>query len=153
MSIAFLIVSCVLLDKSDDTLEEAKIGLELAVDQLPKLDGFKTIKINQEAFSHTEYGLTCDYARANIAIGSSLPASDALDQYVEALQSDGWTLKKNQYQQTKSLAQGSNSLIVVYFGEPTIELKDDIDLERLKRSYQSIMFIRLDYMLPNSNEC
>ena len=153
ISIAFLIGSCGLLDKQDHALEEAKVDLELAIDQLPKLEGFETIKINQEAFSHTEYGLTCYYARASIAIGSSLPASDALEQYVEALQSQGWTPIGKQYQQTKTLVLGSNSLIEVYLGEPGIELKDDIDLEKLKQSYQGILFMRLDYMLPNSTEC
>ena len=150
ISIAFLIGSCGLLDKS---LEEATVSLELAIDRLPKLEGFETIKINQEAFSHTEYGLTCYYARANIALGSSLPASDALEQYVEALQSQGWTPIGKQYQQTKTLVLGSNSLIEVYLGEPGIELKDDIDLEKLNQIYQSILFISLDYMLPNSTEC
>ena len=153
ISIAVLIGSCGLLDKQDNALEEVKVDLELAIDQVPKLEGFETIKINQEAFSHTEYGLTCYYARASIAIGSSLPASDALEQYVEALQSQGWTPIGKQYQQTKTLVLGSNSLIEVYLGEPGIELKDDIDLKKLEQSYQGILFMRLDYMLPNSTEC
>ena len=151
--IAFLSVSCVLLGQPDDTLEEATVGLELAVDQLPQLEGFETIKVIQEAFSHTEYGMTCYYARASIAVGASLPAPEALDQYVEALQSQGWVLTGTQYQQTKSLVLGSNSLIEIYFGEPGIELKDEIDLDELNRTYQSTLFIRLDYMMPNMDDC
>jgi hypothetical protein len=153
VSIAFLSVSCGLLSKSYDTLDEAKDGMEQAVEQLPQLDSFETIKINQRVFSHTAYGLTCNYARASIAVGSSLPAPDALDQYVEALQAQGWTLTGTQYQQTKSLVVGSNSLVVIHFGYPAIELKDEIDLDELNQTYQSILYIRVDYMLPTRDEC
>jgi hypothetical protein len=117
------------------------------------LDSFATALIDQGVYSQTEYGKTCFYGRAYIVAGSQLTASDALDQYVEALQIQDWRLKEKTYQDSKTLLLGSNSLIVVYYGEPWPVFKKDIDLERLYQIYQSILFIRVDYMLPTRDEC
>jgi hypothetical protein len=44
-------------------------------------------------------------------------------------------------------------LVVIHFGYPAIELKDEIDLDELNQTYQSILYIRVDYMLPTRDEC
>lgn len=153
INIAVLIASCSLMSNSDSELRKVSDGLETLLDELPQVDGFDTIKTVQQEFSHTEYNLTCYYARANVALGAPISAPEALDSYTGALAAQGWVLEKNQHQSTRVLSKGSNALIVINLGEPGVELKNEVDIEKLGQIYKGLIFIRLDYMLPPRAEC
>jgi hypothetical protein len=127
--------------------------LDAAVAQLPQLAGFDTIKVVYREFRSTEYERKCFYARAYVIIGSSLPEVEALDVYAEQLQLLGWKLEGRQYNTERGMMRGLHEYIGVRSGEPDVDIKDAADYFQLRATYPSIIFVMLDFILPNRDEC
>lgn len=132
---------------------EARIGLDALVTQLPELRDFEKVKVVYREFSNTEYGVTCYYARAFIITGTRLSESESLDVYTAKLESLGWMPREKQYETSRVLYYEMNDRIVVRSGEPGVDIKDALDYAQLRKDYQSVIFIRIDYMVPNREEC
>lgn len=147
------LTNCTLLEKRAQQ-RKARQGLESLVAQdLPNLDQFELVKTVSLDFSMTAYGMTCYYARDYLIMGTSLPESEALEHYVEGLLPLSWTKEGEQYLTSKILIHGQNARIVVSHGEPGVDVDDAVDFERLSDIYQSILFVRVDYMLPARDGC
>lgn len=132
---------------------EARAGLDAAVAQLPKLEGFDTVKVVYQEFCFTDSGCTSCYARAYLIIGSSLPVEKALDVYVEALQLQGWSPRELQFDTERSLMRGMHELIIIWSGEPGADLDQVVDYARLRTVYKSLIFVSLDFRVPGWDEC
>lgn len=150
-----LLVSC------DDPItqflkqNEAKSGLDALLTQLPKVDNFETIKVEYFEFSDSAYGKTCYYARAYVFLGTSLPLPKALDTYEERLESLGWMLDSRPYEQYETarvLFHGDHDLLVVESGRPG-SVMDAEELAALRVRYPSVIFVSLDYMMPQRDGC
>ena len=149
--IAILLCSTVSCARSQR--REARAGLDAAVTQLPKPAGFDTIKVVYREFRSTEYERKCFYARAYVIIGSSLPEVEALDVYVEKLEALGWVPREKQYKTTRVLRRGTHERIVIELGQPGVDIKDAVDYAQLRNTYPTIIFVRVDFMLPSRDEC
>jgi hypothetical protein len=153
---AFLGITVVLCLTASCTLGEqrkARAGLDASVAQLPKLREFDTIKVIYYESSLSGPRTTCYYATAYTIIGTSLPELKALDVYVEELKSLGWRPREKQYDTTRILMRGTYELVVVRSGEPGVDVKDAVDYAQLRAVYPTIIFVRLDFMLPNRDKC
>jgi len=114
-----------------------------------------SVKIVYQEFhsDENEDGPICYYARAFVIVGTLLPETQALDTYTEKTQSLGWTPEGRQYEISRILIRGVNDRIVIGSGEPGVDIKDALDYDKLRETYRSIIFVRLDYMLPSRDEC
>lgn len=151
---ALLLVSCspvVSLEKQ----REARRGLDAALAQLPTLASFTPVKVLVYESYDNEHGgeHVCYYAKGYVIVGSSLPYAKALDVYAHQLQSLGWTFDKAQYTLSRLLSRESNEDAVVYSYEPGPEIREAVDYAQLKKSYESIIVIRIDYTVPNGQDC
>jgi hypothetical protein len=132
---------------------EARAGLDAAVAQLPEPAGFDVIKVVYREFRSTEYERKCFYATAYVIIGSSLPELEALDVYAEDLQPLGWAPRDEQYNTTRVLRRGTYERIVIELGEPGVDIRDAVDYVQLRATSPTVIFVRLDFMLPSRDEC
>ena len=148
-----LLASCGILDKKAQQ-RKTREGLEsISSQELPELDGFDLVKVVSLDLSSSDYGKTCSYARDYLIIGTSLPESDALERYVEALLRLGWTREGDQYPTSNNLIHGKNARIVVRYGDPGADVRDAADYDQLRDNYQSVIFVRVDYILPERDGC
>ncbi len=133
--------------------QEAKLGRETLVGQLPKLKNFDVIETVYQDFPDKITGRTCYYARTHLVIGTSMPESKALDAYEQNLKILNWISGGQQYETSRVLHYGDNDRVVVRSGEPGIDVKNVVDYDQLRETYQSIIFVRVDYMVPNREMC
>lgn len=133
-------------------MREARTGLNSLVGQLPDLAGFETTKVEYFDLADSAHGKTCYYARAFVIIGSSLPMEDALDTYVEKIQSLGWAFDGRQYTTARTLVRGKHDLLVVESGKVGSVLNAE-EFTILHNRYRSIILIRLEYILPQRDGC
>jgi len=144
----FITSSCVSLK-----MEEARAGVEASVAQLPVLSEFDTVKVVYQTFCYSAYGLTCYYGRAYIIMGSSLPEDEALDMYAGALMLSGWMPSGIQYDTARELERGEHELVVIRSGQPSVDIAGAVDYLQLRSAYESVIFVELDFMLPNRESC
>lgn len=151
LSIAVLL--CLLVSCTAEEQRKARAGLDASVAQLPELGDFDTIEVIYYETSLSGPRTTCYYATAYLIIGTSLPEEKALDVYVEELKSLSWTPREKQYDTTRILMHGTYELVVIRSGEPGVDVKDAVDYAQLRAKYPTIIFVRLDFMLPSRDKC
>ncbi len=134
-------------------LDNVRAGVEASVAQLPRLKEFDTIKVVYQNFSFSAGGLTCYYGRAYVILGSSLSEKEALDAYFEALQLSGWVPRDAQYNTSRVLTRGAYELVEIRSGPPGVDIAKAVDYAQLRSVYESIIFVRVDLMLPSREEC
>ena len=157
-AIAVLLCVLVLLVQQVGHLQrqrEARAGLDVVIAELPKPAGFDMIKIVYQEFYDDEHGSgpVCYYARAYIITGSSMSESDALATYAQSLQLQGWALEGEQYKTERGLIRGANERVVAHSGDPGVDIEDALDYAKLKEVYRSLIFVRVDYMIPSRDQC
>jgi hypothetical protein len=135
------------------TYQKARSGLENLITQLPQSEEFNVIETIRQDFSFTVEEKTCYYARANLIIGTSMPETEALDIYEQSLKTLNWVPRGQQYKTSRILYYGNNDKLVVTSGEPGVEVKHAVNYEQLRKTYKGIIFVSIDYMLPNREEC
>ena len=140
--------------KSKSFQQEARQGLDQVVaNDLPSLEGFETIKVASFDLSDTVYGDTCYYARDFLILGGSLTEAEALDRYAAKLESSGWMPKGKQYPTSKGFKYGDHAITVARIGDLDPGLRDYVDYEQLRKTYPSIIFVRVEFMLPHREGC
>ena len=112
----------------------------------------ETISLDSLYFTET-FGKECFYARDYLILGSTLPASDALDAYARSLLSSGWITETRSYPTSRTLIYGENVRTVVEGGRPGVDVRNAIDYAELQRIYESIIFVRIDYAIPRRDGC
>ncbi len=154
LTLCFLaLASCGILDKRA-AQRETREGLEAIVAQeLPELEAFEQVKVVSFDDSRTEYGITCYYATDYLIMGTRLSEKEALEHYREGLLPLGWTDSGTQYPSSNKLYYGQNARIVFWYGDPGVNIRDAVDYDQLKKFYQSIMFVRVDYIQPAREGC
>ena len=151
LSIAVLF--CLIVSCTHPEQREANNGLDASVAQLPELRDFDVVKVVYQESSQSAYETICYYATAHVIIGSPLAESEAMDIYVEKLQSLGWGSGERQYETTRALTHGMHERIVVRTGEPGVDVKDAVDYVQLGKTYPTIIFVRLVFIMPSRDEC
>ena len=139
-------------------LDQAKAGLDKAVAELPQYEQLDLVHSAELRWPHTEYRETCAYARAYFVFGTQLPVSDVLDMYTRELQTLGWVLETSPRERsymasTRSFIRGDHELLVIETGRPGFAIEQDINYEKLRNIYASLPTIRIDYILPQREEC
>lgn len=132
---------------------EAREGLDASITQLPTLEGFTTIKVVPLEFSHTAYEKTCYYARGYVIVGSSFSETKALEIYTDAIHSLGWTSEGMQSETSKVLMHAANERMEIYSGKPGVDIEGAMNYEQIRQVHQSVIFVRLDYMVPSRSDC
>jgi len=153
LALICLLMACAQQRSDEAMVEQARIGLDTALSQMPNLPEFVTVDTIAFQFSRTEHEQTCYYARGYLVLGASLQAAQALDLYVESLRLSGWDLDTRQYETSRLLSRGNNEWMEVRFGEPGVDIEAQIDYEQIQRTYNSVIFVRLDYVLPSVGNC
>jgi hypothetical protein len=154
-ALLLLTVSCTQYADHLQQQSAAKAGLDKLIKNLPQFKGFEKVKTVSLEFSNIEHGKgsSCYYARGYIVVGSVLPETEALEAYTQNLRSLGWTPKGTQYKTSSVLVYEKNARVEIYSGEPGVDIQDAVDYTQLRQIYSSLIFIRLDYMLPSADEC
>jgi hypothetical protein len=139
---------------SDSQQRKARNGLDLVVaNDLPDREEFEVVEIVSFDFSDTDFSVGCYYARDNLIISTSFPESEAIDVYSESLQALGWRLTE-QLSRTMILDHyEENTYAVVTYGEPGPFLRNSVDYTELTKAFPEVIFVRIDYMVPNRESC
>jgi hypothetical protein len=132
-----------------DTREAVQQGLEVTVAQLPSSKDFEIVANG----SGTSYDRECYYAQAGIAIGTSLPEEDALEQYVDELEQQGWIVTRDDLEYTRVLTRGDYERLSVTFKGPGFVMEMNEDYQRARENYPTFLFIVVDYILPGWAGC
>lgn len=159
LSVALIIV--ILANSSlactGERLQEARAGVENAVAQLPTTDSFETIAVTRTERSATAYGRTCYYGIAIIMIGTMLPQREALETYVQQLESLGWQLRGRQHEASRVLLRDRHELATVSYSpfevEAGWELQGNSSGLQDRIGHTTILVLWLQYMLPARDDC
>ena len=140
--------------KSKSLQREARQGLDrIVANELPTLNGFDTIEVASFDSSDTVYGETCYYAGDFLILGGSLAEAEALDRYAAKLESSGWIPRTRQYPTSKVFMYRDHVQMNVRTGDLDPGLRDYVDYKQLGKTYSSILFIRISFMLPTREDC
>lgn len=134
-------------------LQEVRNGLDVTVAQLPSSSCFDIVTVLSGASSSRDYGSTCYYAQAGLAIGTSLSEEDALKTYTDELMSQGWVLKQNDLERSRVLIRGQHERITVGLGGPGWMMEADEDYQRAKQIYPAFLFVTVTFVLPGREGC
>jgi hypothetical protein len=150
-----LVTGCNLVSARSQRNEARRSLDELVNHDLPQIEGLETIEIVSFTSSRTEHSQTCHYATDYLIIGASMPEEAALERYVAGAESMGWIEeRRRQYDTTKLLIQGDHARLVVNIGgRPGADIEDAIDYEQAREVYQSLLFVSVDFMLPQRDGC
>jgi hypothetical protein len=151
--LAIPVVVCLLASCTQQKLREARKGLDGSVAQLPSVSDFDVVTILSGESSITGSPKTCYYAQAYVVLGTSLSEEKALDVYVDELQSLGWTTERSDLENLRVLGRGMHEQIAVSYGGPGWTIETNEDYIRAKDIYPTIIFVTVDFMLPNRDEC
>lgn len=134
---------------------EARAGLEIIVGtMLPESDQFDLVETVSFDDSGSESGMvTCYYAVDYLIIGAPVPETEALNSYAADLHLLGWEPRSRQYPTSRVFRYGDNARAVATIGNPGASIRDAVDYAQVRTLYQSIIFVRLDFILPSREAC
>lgn len=140
---------------NDQKRQEARAGLDTVLAQLPELKEITRVKtLVYESYDNEHGEDVCYYAKGYVILGTSLPATEALDAYAQALRSTGWVNEtSDEYKTSRMLILGDQERIVVSSGDPGLEIRNAVNYEQLRQLYTSVIVIRVDYTLPKRDNC
>jgi len=69
------------------------------------------------------------------------------------LQLLGWTPRAKQYPTSRVMYLGENTLLAATTNEPEAELRDSVEYAQMREDYQTVILLRLEFMLPSRDEC
>jgi hypothetical protein len=138
---------------SQQRLQQARSGLDTAIAQLPSSAEFTVVAIIPEEFSSTDYGKTCYYAQANIAVGTALPGTDALATYVNELTLQGWVVERDNLDRSRVLVRGEHERIAVSLDGPGWIIERDEDYQHARDTFPIFLYISVTYILPSRENC
>ena len=145
-----LVTGCNLVSARSQRNEARRSLDELVNHDLPQIEGLETIEIVSSTWSHPEHSPACHYARDYLIIGAFMPEAEALERYVAGAELMGWS-KEGVFE---TLIQGDHARLVVKIGDrPGVDIEDAIDYEQAREVYQSLLFVRVDFMLPQRDGC
>lgn len=139
-----------------DKTDQARAGAYATLDQLPHVDGVELAAVRDTSFFSDEGGCRCSFGRLWILFGTSLPVQEAFDRYVQELQASGWRREGREYEKSRGFGRGAHLYLnVSYGGDPggPWDWGKHPDYLAAKNSYSSILFVSIDYLLPDRREC
>ncbi len=153
--LSYLLTSC------DDPItqvrqqQEAKVGLGTALAELPQSPEFATVKVVslERVDNGANFGSTCYLERGYVILGSSLSEEETISLYFQKVQSIGWIPIGEQYPRSKTLYRKPNESMEIYVGEPGVDIEDAVNYAGLRKTYKSIAFVSVDYMVPSPGQC
>lgn len=156
--LAPFVLSCVLVACGQPTgwimQERARAGLDAALAELPQSSEFQIYRVVYSKVLDIEgRGSECYYGRGYAVIGSSLLEREAIISYFQMVQSSGWISEGEQYNVSKLLKRGLNERMELYVGDPDVDIKDAVKSVQLRNGHQSLVYVRVDYMLPSRDQC
>lgn len=136
-------------------LREARGGLLQTITTLPQDTDFQVVKAVSYELYDEEHGQgpVCYYARSYFIIGATIPLQDALAKYTQMLKGSGWVIRGEEYQTDNAFTRGIHERANLHSGSPGSELEATANLEELGKSYTSLFFLNVDYILPNEKRC
>jgi hypothetical protein len=141
-----------LYDKQEE-LKESKNGVESSILNLPKSTNFSVLqKQDMQSLSEDK---TCVYATSTLMIGSSLVASDALEEYSNLLKKEGWVIDVDSISSMVSrvFTRGIHERLNIFVHEPPLWLKSQFNYQDEIKKNTSIMFMFISYIDPKESEC
>ena len=153
-----LVVICVLVTGTwvayrDWRLNQVQDGLETIGAQLPDQGDFHTVTVLSGASPNVDYGRTCYYAQAYVAVGSELPEGYALDTYVSELQRQGWQVERDNLGWARTLVRGDNEVIDISIHGPGWIIEREESYQRAREIYPTMLFVAVTFMQPGRNQC
>lgn len=128
---------------------QARYLLNRAAEQsLPQLNDGEIVGILQEEFP-SRVGNRCFFARDYLVLGFSVLSTEAaMEEYKKQLVILGWQKRGSIY------INGDNlNLNVSENNLPIIDIHKIVDYERLRNTYNGVLSIGIDYILPDRSTC
>jgi hypothetical protein len=146
--VVIVVLLCVVVSCNHQKWQEVRTGLNTSLDQLPKLPGFETVTTLRGESSMKG----CYYAETRVVLGTSLPEKEALDVYVDELESLGWIANERQYERERVLKRGTQERIRVttYLG---LSVETDENYIKAKDAYPTIISVSLTFYVPQRDGC
>jgi hypothetical protein len=139
-----------------DKTNQAIAGAHATLDQLPHVDGVELAAVRDSSFFSEEGGRYCSFGRLWILFGTSLPAPEAFDRYVQELQSSGWRREGRDYEKSRGFGRDAHAYLNISYNDAPNEPWDwgkHPDYLTARNSYSSILFVSIDYVIPSRREC
>jgi hypothetical protein len=148
-----LVTGCSVISARAQRNEARRSLNQLVSDDLPQIEGLEILEIVSSTWSRTEYSQTCHYARDYLIIGAFMPVEEALERYFIEAELMGWIPRDIQYDSSRVLRLEEHARLVVETSGPGVDIRDAIDYEQARDVYQSLLFVRVDFMLPQRDGC
>lgn len=152
----WLVASCNNRVEDIQKEQQAVAGAQQTSDSLPKSKEFEKItmvRVKMSPVYDTEIGQPCYYGRIYTIMGSALSEQEALELYTQELEGTGWLAEGRQYVTARGFSRGTNAYAAVYYGDPGVDIEAAADYTSLRRVYKSLIFVRVDYMIPRRQGC
>ena len=133
---SFVLVSCSVISCDYAEQQKARKGLDRLVDQLPLSSDFEIAARMLDGSSSLE---TCHYAEILILLGSALSEAEAMDLYVDELQSMGWDVEEHNSNE-RVLIRGTQERIRIT-NYPRWYVETDREYVRVKDACPTIIFV------------
>ena len=136
-----------------DMLSQVGSQAQQVQQTLPLPPSFTIIKTKILTFDFTARGATCYYGRAYQIMGSELTAAQAIEIYTSFLRKTDWAIEGVQDAASPVLMQGNHTRLNLYSGDPGVDVEDVVNYEQIQATHVTIVTVRIDYMLPQRDEC
>jgi hypothetical protein len=143
-----VILLCLFTSCTHPKQQEARKGLEASLERLPQSSSFETIQLSQVENSMG----SCHYAVADIMLGTSLSAEDALDVYFDELQALEWIPDERQHEHEKILTHGAQERIHISDFPGWYDEVDESYIQA-KKDYPTVIFVILTFYVPQRDGC
>lgn len=130
-----------------------RADVETSTKEISVLEGFTLVNTVIHDYSITSKSSSCFYGRSYMIIGSDFTDHQAIQIYSDYLQRSQWKQEFPHPENEAIFIKGENERIVINADYPEAEIKDSVDINHLMNAFHSIIYIRLDYMLPKRINC
>lgn len=135
----------------------ARLGAFTTLDHLPIFDAVERVTVSDESFSSDIGGCCCYYGRLTILYGTRSPTSAAFAEFIQHLQTSGWSPEGTNYPESKGFIQGDYAYLNLDYNGGADALWRGLgkqsDYIAATAKYSGTLNMRIDYMLPSRKVC
>ena len=153
MWIIILIFGCLLPGCSSPRQQAVRAEAQKVAEHLPQVEGFDVVTKLDTAFASDETGRSCYVGRAWVVFGTHMPVQQALNRYAGVLQAGGFQLETDQLDLSRGMTRGLHERIVIGAFGPVETFRNNPEYAAAEQKYQTVITVRIDYIVPSRDEC
>ena len=153
--LALTMLICFLASCKPRMYRKVVAGCDATVAGLPQSDAYVVVTTLRYEVDRDWGEGTCYIGEALIALGTNMSEEEALRDYVEQLNLQGWTERKLpiEYSESIELIRNDKERMIVHVGNPGFLIESDETYQKAQDLYPTFVFLMIHYYLPDREMC